>query len=246
MLTSLNLFVFAIGAGAFWSNINSHVIILGFTGLLLCVFLWLRDVTIEGGYLGNHTSKVIDGLNMGFILFIVSEIALFFSFFWAYLHSALVPTVDIGCVWPPVGIEAISPVDLPLLGSIILLTSSFTVTSSHYYMIAGKRSGGNLFLIFTILLGAIFTKIQLIEYDLSTFTISDGIYGSLFFTATGLHGVHILIGTLMLIVSLFITMLYINTNEVHTGFKVSILYWHFVDMLWAFIYGILYIWVYMS
>lgn len=154
--------------------------------LILCMALWWRDVISEGTYLGNHTLAVQRGLNMGVALFIVSEAFFFLAIFWAYFHSALSPTVELGAHWPPMGIEAINPFELPLINTVILLSSGFTVTYAHHCLIQGNRKGALYGLVFTILLAVIFTGFQYVEYNVSFFTISDGAFGSCFYFGTGL------------------------------------------------------------
>src|SRR5277367_5898786 len=153
---------------------------------------WFRDVISEATYLGNHTLAVQRGLNMGVALFIVSEALFFLAIFWAFFHSALSPTVELGAQWPPMGIQAINPFELPLLNTIILLSSGVTVTYAHHSLIQGNRSGA--------LYGLVYTALQGIEYTVSSFTISDGTYSSCFYFGTGFHGLHVIIGTAFLTV----------------------------------------------
>ena len=209
--------------------------------LILSFTMWQVDIIVEASLLGYHTPKVQFGINLAFILFILSEIALFGSIFWGYLHSALSPSVQIGSIWPP-HIDAVSPFEIPLLGSAVLFTSSLSITVSHYGLIGRDRQLGIYYLIFTICKGIYFTFLQLYEYFISPFTITDSIFGSIFYLATGLHGSHILFGSIMLLVSLLITVAYMNTDRTHTGYKLAIIYWHFVDVLWAFIYALFYLW----
>ena len=156
--------------------------------LISSMSFWWRDVISEGTYLGNHTLAVQRGLNMGVALFIVSEALFFLAIFWAYFHSALAPTVELGAQWPPMGIEAINPFELPLLNTVILLSSGVTVTYAHHSLIQGNRTGALNGLVATVILAVIFTGFQGIEYTVSSFTISDGIFGSCFYFGTGFHG----------------------------------------------------------
>jgi len=139
-------------------------------------------------YLGNHTLAVQKGLNMGVALFIVSEALFFLAIFWAYFHSALSPTVELGAQWPPMGIEAVNPFELPLINTVILLSSGFTVTYAHHCLIQGNRKGTLDGLLFTVILAVIFTIFQAVEYSVSFFSISDGAFGSCFYFGTGFHG----------------------------------------------------------
>lgn len=154
--------------------------------VILSMTFWFRDVISEGTYLGNHTLAVQRGLNMGVALFIVSEALFFLAIFWAYFHSALSPTVELGAQWPPLGIDAINAFELPLLNTALLLASGVTVTYSHHSLIQGNRNAALYGEIFTILLAIIFTVFQGVEYTVSSFTISDGAYGSCFYFGTGL------------------------------------------------------------
>ena len=168
-----------------------HGYILFYINMVLVITsmsLWFKDVIAEGTYLGDHTLAVQKGLHMGVILFIVSEVLFFAAIFWAYFHSALTPTVELGSQWPPLGIEPINPFELPLLNTVILLSSGATITYAHHSLINKKRFGGLYGTIFTIILAIVFTLLQGIEYNVSSFTISDGAFGTCFFFGTGFHG----------------------------------------------------------
>ena len=203
---------------------------------------WFRDIISEGTYLGDHTLAVQKGLNIGVILFIVSEALFFLAIFWAFFHSALTPTVELGAQWPPIGIEPINPFELPLLNTVILLSSGATVTYAHHSLIHGERKGALYGSIATILLAIIFTAFQGIEYSVSSFTISDGAFGTCFFFSTGFHGLHVIIGTIFLSVALWRIFAYHLTDNHHLGFEAGILYWHFVDVVWLFLYVSVYYW----
>jgi len=210
--------------------------------IILVMFVWWRDVIREGTYLGLHTLTVQKGLRMGMLLFILSEVLFFVSFFWAFFHSALVPTVEIGSVWPPVGITPLNAFEVPLLNTAILLTSGATVTWSHNAMIAGNRKDTINGLIITVILGLIFTALQAMEYIETTFTIADSVYGTTFFVATGFHGAHVIIGTLFLLVALIRIINHQLTKHHHNGYEASIWYWHFVDYVWIFLFISIYWW----
>ena len=210
--------------------------------LIFIVYQWFKDIIIESTFQGKHTKKVQKGLKMGMLLFIVSEIMFFFSFFWAFFHSSLAPTIWIGCVWPPLGIETINYLHLPLLNTIILLSSGVSLTWSHRAIVNNDRLSTIYGLIITILWGILFTLLQFYEYKHSTFSINDSVYGSVFFLLTGFHGFHVIMGTVLLIVSLFRQYYYHFLNNQHIGFESSIWYWHFVDVVWIFLYIFLYCW----
>ena len=163
-----------------------YFLLFAFISLILCMTFWFRDIISEGTYLGNHTLAVQRGLNMGIALFIVSEALFFLAIFWAYFHSALSPTVELGAHWPPKGIEAVKPFELPLINTILLLSSGFTVTYAHHCLIEADRKEALKGLALTILLAIVFTAFQGVEYSVSLFNISDGTYGSCFYFGTGL------------------------------------------------------------
>ena len=219
----------------------SIVLLLAFICVVYSMSLWFRDVISEGTYLGNHTLAVQRGLNMGVGLFIVSEGLFFLAIFWAFFHSALSPTIELGATWPPMGIISINPFELPLLNTVILLSSGFTVTYAHHSLFScvdGYCQG----LIYTIILAIIFTSLQGIEYTVSSFTISDGTYASCFYFGTGFHGLHVMIGTAFLSVGFWRFLAYHITENHHLGLESGILYWHFVDVVWLFLYISVYYW----
>ena len=156
--------------------------------LVSSMSLWFRDVISEATYQGFHTLAVQRGLNMGVALFIVSEALFFLAIFWTYFHCALSPNIEMGAKWPPMGIDSINPFELPLLNTVLLLSSGFTVTYAHHSIIQGKRSGALYGLVLTVLLAFFFSVLQGIEYSVSSFTISDSSFGSCFYFGTGFHG----------------------------------------------------------
>ena len=210
--------------------------------LLIISAVWFRDIISESTYLGYHTSAVKNGLYIGFILFVVSEILFFFSIFWAFFHSSLSPTVELGSNWPPVGLEPLNPFEIPLYNTIILLSSGASITLAHHSLLYGNRKWCLYGIIITIVLAALFTSYQVKEYNDATFTIADSVFGSTFFFATGFHGFHVLIGTLFISVCLVRFLYYQLTKHHHLGFESSILYWHFVDVVWLFLYASIYWW----
>ena len=210
--------------------------------ILTVMYVWWRDVIREASYQGHHTLVVQRGLKWGMLLFISGEVCFFFAFFWGFFHSALAPTLELGAVWPPVGIEAFDPFSIPLLNTAILLTSGATVTWSHHAMILGDRKNAILGLFVTIALGVVFTALQAYEYIEAPFTIADSVYGSVFFVATGFHGLHVLIGTSFLAVCLYRILKHHFTKHHHNGYEASIWYWHFVDYVWIFLYISIYWW----
>jgi len=244
IFTSISLLTLTTAGVLTMHSFNNSLFFLGlaFFTLVYSMSLWFRDIISEGTYLGNHTLAVQKGLNMGVILFIVSEALFFLAIFWAYFHSSLSPTVELGAHWPPMGIDAINPFELPALNTVILLSSGVTVTYAHHSIIQGNRSGTLYGMVLTVLLAVIFTVLQGVEYSVSSFTISDGTFGSCFYFGTGFHGLHVMIGTAFIAVALWRVLAYHVTDNHHLGLEASILYWHFVDVVWLFLYISIYYW----
>jgi cytochrome c oxidase subunit 3 len=244
LYTSISLFIVTTTTALSMHGFNNlyYLLYLGIFLVIVSMSFWFRDIISEGTFLGDHTLAVQKGLNLGVILFIVSEALFFMAIFWAFFHSALTPTVELGAQWPPIGIEPINPFELPLLNTIILLSSGATVTYAHHSLIQGKRKGALYGSVFTIILAIIFTAFQAIEYSVSSFTISDGAFGTCFFFGTGFHGLHVIIGTIFLSVALWRIFAYHLTDNHHLGFEAGILYWHFVDVVWLFLYVAIYYW----
>uniref|UniRef100_A0AAU6PX20 Cytochrome c oxidase subunit 3 n=1 Tax=Ophiothrix scotiosa TaxID=3135525 RepID=A0AAU6PX20_9ECHI len=215
------------------------------TGLITIIFitaLWWRDVTREATFLGMHTTNVTTGLKIGFILFVISEVMFFFSFFWAFFHSALTATAEIGMSWPPTGINPINPWGVPLLNTAILLSSGASLTWSHHALRHNNGNDAWNALIVTILLGIWFTALQAYEYWEAPFSIADSVYGSTFFVATGFHGLHVIIGTTFLSVCFLRLNNAHFSNNHHVGYECAIWYWHFVDVVWIFLFICIYWW----
>nr|YP_009050263.1 cytochrome c oxidase subunit III [Ifremeria nautilei]AHI45690.1 cytochrome c oxidase subunit III [Ifremeria nautilei] len=216
--------------------------VLGFVLVLMTMFQWWRDVIREATFQGCHTVQVSKGLRWGMILFILSEVLFFFAFFWAYFHSSLAPSLELGSCWPPSGITPLNPFEVPLLNTGVLLASGVTVTWAHHGLMEGNRSEAIQGLFATIALGVYFTFLQAGEYHEASFTIADGAYGSSFFVATGFHGLHVLIGTSFLGVCLGRLVLQHFSTGHHFGFEAAAWYWHFVDVVWLFLYLSIYWW----
>lgn len=209
---------------------------------LLIIYQWWRDIVREGTFQGLHTNQVTIGLKLGIILFITSEVFFFISFFWTFFHSRLRTTIELGLTWPPTGIIVFNPFKIPLLNTIILLTSGISVTWAHHRLINKNYTQTLQRLVITILLGIYFSLLQLLEYISAPFRIADSIYGSIFFLATGFHGIHVLIGTLFLLICLIRHINYQFSANHHFGFEAAAWYWHFVDIVWLFLYLSIYWW----
>jgi cytochrome c oxidase subunit 3 len=210
--------------------------------LILTCVQWWRDIRREGALQGLHTLIVAKGLRWGIILFITSEILFFFSFFWAFFHRRLAPSIEIGLIWPPTGVTPFNPFQVPLLNTIILLASGVTVTWAHHSMIERNFSQTKQGLAITVILGLYFTSLQALEYWEASFTISDSAYGATFFMATGFHGIHVIIGTTFLFVCLYRLTAFHFSADHHFGFEAAAWYWHFVDVVWLFLYIRIYWW----
>jgi cytochrome c oxidase subunit 3 len=271
LLGAIAAFFMALGA-IVWMKSPEYVLGLrgpwvfaaGACGLVTTIFLWWRDVVDEAVHRGLHTPAVQSQVRFAMILFIASEVMFFVAWFWAYWSSALFPgdvheagKTLIGVVgrdqatgghWPPAPtgdgrfISTLDPWSIPLLNTLILLTSGWTVTYAHDALQKGNRKGLIGGLILTIALGLTFTFLQAYEYRHAEFTFAGFIYGSTFFMATGFHGFHVLLGTVFLSVILYQSLAGHFTPKQHGGFVVAAWYWHFVDVVWLFLFASIYVW----
>nr|YP_009480360.1 cytochrome c oxidase subunit III [Gasteruption parvicollarium]ALJ93743.1 cytochrome c oxidase subunit III [Gasteruption parvicollarium] len=242
ILTSMSLMVMLMGSSIFFSYSNSIILFIGISSTILCMYQWWRDIIRESTYQGFHTKLVCKGIKTGMILFIISEIFFFISFFWAYFHMFLTPNIEIGMMWPPKGIKQFNPMSIPLLNTILLISSGISITWSHHSILNNMKNKSILSLMLTIMLGIYFSLIQYYEYLSAPFCISDSSYGSIFFMLTGFHGIHVLIGTTFLIICLYFNKNnHLNMNH-HLSFELSSWYWHFVDVVWLFLYILIYWW----
>ncbi|MEX2616871.1 MAG: cytochrome c oxidase subunit 3 [Alphaproteobacteria bacterium] len=214
--------------------------------LFLTGWFWWRDVIREAEFEGYHKPVVQLGMRYGMALFICSEVMFFAAFFWAFFDASLAPKEmphDVpGGVWPPEGIETFDAFDLPFMNTLILLLSGVTVTWAHHALIEGDRRGLMRGLGLTILLGIAFTALQAYEYSHAAFGITSGIYGSTFYMATGFHGFHVIVGTAFLTVCFFRARAGHFKPEHHFGFEAAAWYWHFVDVVWLFLFICVYWW----
>uniref|UniRef100_UPI0030FF0126 cytochrome c oxidase subunit III n=1 Tax=Pachylophus rufescens TaxID=3127035 RepID=UPI0030FF0126 len=221
---------------------NMTLFVMGNIITILTMYQWWRDVSRESTFQGLHTQPVVTGLRLGMILFILSEVFFFISFFWAFFHSSLSPSIELGAIWPPQGISTFNPFQIPLLNTTILLASGITVTWAHHSLMENNHSQATQGLFFTVLLGVYFTMLQAYEYIEAPFTIADSVYGSTFFMATGFHGLHVLIGTTFLLICLIRHLNNHFSKNHHFGFEAAAWYWHFVDIVWLFLYISIYWW----
>lgn len=193
-------------------------------------------------FLGDHTKRVRRGITIGFLLFIISEAFAFISVFWSFFHSALSPSIEIGGIWPPFGLTTLNSFGLPLTNTVLLLSSGAFVTLSHHSLIGRIRKTTIEGAIATLVLAILFTYYQGIEYSEASFSIADSVFGTVFFASTGLHGFHVIVGTLFLLYSFIRIYAYHSTSQHHVGLESAIAYWHFVDVVWLFLFIVVYIW----
>lgn len=244
IMTAISVFGL-LASAAMWFNSVSGAglgVLIGLVAVITVLTNWFGDITGEASLLGLHTKVVQQAHVMGMGLFILTEVMFFFSIFWAFFHSSLSPTIELGAEWPPVGIEAVSPLMIPLLNTALLISSGATVTYAHHSFFTGHRGPALTGMLWTLCLATVFTALQGYEYAVSSFTIADGVFGSCFFFSTGFHGFHVIVGTAMLAVAFARLYVYSVTREHHAGVEAAILYWHFVDVVWLVLYVFVYGW----
>jgi cytochrome c oxidase subunit 3 len=224
LMTSVSLLCLALNFLSFFHYFKGgyiHLIVSLFV-VFFYVFRWLSDIVVEATFEGHHTNKVQEGIRLGMCLFIASEAMFFFSFFWGFFHCTLSPSVGIGCIWPPIGITTVSAWGLPLWNTVILLSSGVTITVAHRAILAGEREATINGIAWTVGYGLLFTCIQAYEYQEAPFSINDGIFGSLFFLLTGFHGLHVILGSVFLLVCLKRQIDYHFTRRQHVGLECGI------------------------
>ena len=244
--------------GAEQANGGGWLFLAGLLGVLFTMYSWWSDVIREANS-GDHTPVVQLHLRYGMILFIASEVMFFVGWFWSWFDFSLFPRplqFTEGAVelvtdpalaatvaqWPPKGLEVLNAFELPLLNTLILLCSGTTVTWAHHALLHGDREGLKKGLWLTILLGVLFSCIQAYEYAHAPFPFKGLNYGASFYMATGFHGFHVLIGTIFLGVCLIRTYRGDFTPRQHFGFEAAAWYWHFVDVVWLFLFVTVYVW----
>ncbi|KJS36901.1 MAG: cytochrome B562 [Hyphomonas sp. BRH_c22] len=243
--------LFGLEAGTWW------LLAIGFAMVIWVMTGWWREVAKEGA-IGDHTPVVSIGLRYGMILFIASEVMFFVAWFWGFFEFTIYESARTGSTWdatnplyadalakfndwPPAGVETFDPFHLPLINTLVLLLSGTTVTWAHHALQHGDRSGAKLGLLLTVLLGLGFTALQVLEYSHAGFTYDGTLYGSAFFMATGFHGAHVVIGTIFLAICLLRLMMGGMTPTKHLGFEFAAWYWHFVDVVWLFLFAFVYV-----
>ena len=250
VVAAVVLFILALGAVMFMHHYagGAWLMAVAFSGVLYTMYAWWRDVVHEARVDKAHTSLVQHGLRIGMALFILSEVMFFFVFFWSFFKAELSPVHALGAdgwptvlgTWPPAGIEPLEAGDIPLMNTLILLLSGCSVTWAHYSIMEGNQKDTIRGLFWTVVLGLLFTTFQVIEYVHAPFHFTDGIFASNFYMATGFHGFHVLVGTLFLLVCWFRARKGHFSKEAHLGFEFAAWYWHFVDVVWLFLFVFVY------
>nr|QAV59297.1 cytochrome c oxidase subunit 3 [Cephalodiscus hodgsoni] len=241
-LGATGLWVVAVG---FISYVFFHGWSYLFYGLfcVLCVAgFWWRDVFREVGCLGCGTSSVLGYYKAGFILFLISEAFLFFSFIWSYVHFGCMSLVQVGCYWPPRGVVPIDAWGWPFFGTCLLLSSGVSSQVAHGYLKIGDKVGCFFWMVVTVILGVWFVIVQGKEFSTAKFSMADTVFGGCFFIVTGCHGAHVLVGLVFLLVNLFRMVVGGYWPSNHWGFRAGLWYWHFVDGIWIVVWSVLYHW----
>nr|QPK42139.1 cytochrome c oxidase subunit III [Paragavialidium sichuanense] len=239
---AIGAMIMTLGLSKWFQTSSQSTLWLGIMIIIMTMIQWWRDVSRESTYQGLHTKKVMTGLRWGMILFITSEVLLFFSFFWAFFNSSLSPNIELGLLWPPHGVQPFNPMNIPLLNTMILLSSGVTVTWAHHSLMESNKTQTTQALMLTSILGLYFTILQAYEYLEAQFSIADSVYGTTFFMSTGFHGIHVMIGTSFLLICLKRQMAMHFSTSHHLGFEAAAWYWHFVDIVWLFLYLSIYWW----
>ena len=237
---SMSAFLLVIGTILFIRQHSAIVFFAGASLFLVTLIGWWRDVIREAK--SEHTPEVRHGFRYGMALFIASEVMFFGAFFWAFFNASLAPTEAMGNVWPPKGVHTLDPFDLPYLNTLLLLLSGTTITWAHHSLLEGDYEDMKQKLLFTIFLGFAFLGVQMYEYAHASFAFKGGIYPSTFYMATGFHGFHVFVGVVFLVVCYFRTRLGHFTRDDHFGFEAAAWYWHFVDVVWLFLFISIYWW----
>ena len=243
LVGSISALVLAVGAIMYMHEIDKGIVLtIGLIMSLGTMAVWWRDVIKEGEHGGHHTTTVQLGLRYGMVLFIVSEVMFFVAWFWAYFNASLFPSELIGSVWPPKDIVTFDPWDIPLINTLILLLSGTTVTWAHHALEEGDRESFVQGLAMTVVLGFSFSLLQIYEYHHASFDFSGNIYGAVFYMATGFHGFHVIVGTIFLAVCWWRGKTGHYKKGEFFGFEAAAWYWHFVDVVWLFLFASIYVW----
>lgn len=234
------MFMHKIDLGGF--PVGMKLFFVGLLAVLAVMFFWWKDVIFESVTERVHNPITEIGLRYGMALFIASEVMFFFAFFWAFFDFSLFPREAIGYVWPPANIKVFDPFHLPFLMTLVLLLSGCAVTWAHYEILQGNNKRAAQALGASVGLGVFFSILQVYEYSHAYFGFTDGVYASSFYMATGFHGLHVLIGTIFLAVCWIRAVKGHFTPDRHFGFEAAAWYWHFVDVVWLFLFVAIYWW----
>lgn len=240
--SSASFLAFGLGVVVMVTTYNPLPFLASLGCLAVSSLLWGQDISREGCYEGAHNDQTLRGFKLGIILFILSECFFFLGIFWSYLHLAEAPSVEVGGAWPPMGVAPFDPKGVPFLNTILLVSSGISVTWSHHAIEIGLFKARVASLLITVALGITFSYLQLIEYFFASFTFSCSCYSSVYFLGTGFHGIHVLVGRILLLVCLVrFSKTLIRPNH-RVGFECSVWYWHFVDIVWFLLYLVFYWW----
>ena len=241
---SFGVLFFTLFFGLYMDRIDYslYLVYLNLAIILLIASYWWENILTEATYQGKHTRVVKRSILLGFILFMASEVMIFFVFFWGYFHYSLTPIYEIGYNWPGVDVNAVKTFRLPLLNTFILILSGIVLTVSHKAILLGDMIKAKIYLFLTILLGVLFEMLQVIEYSLTPFNLNDLVFGNIFYFLTGLHGFHVFVGIIFLIICLIRLMKGELLQNYHKGYEFAIWYWHFVDIVWIILFFVVYWW----
>ena len=247
LIGALSGFLMLVGAVLWMHEVTPYLFWIGFVGVLYTMFSWWSEVVAES-HVGDHTPVVRIGLRFGFILFVMSEVMFFFAWFWSFFKHALYPMQDyFGSEYVAPHIHTVDPFHVPLINTLVLLLSGCAVTWAHHGLVHNNdRKALVNGLAIAVVLGVAFTALQAYEYGhlimSEDWTFGGDIFYSNFFMATGFHGAHVIIGTIFLLVCLIRAIRGDFTPEEHVGFEAAAWYWHFVDVVWLFLFFAVYMW----
>nr|AGR50846.1 cytochrome c oxidase subunit 3 [Mimachlamys senatoria] len=233
-LTAISFVQFLHGEPLYW-------VLVSLGGSVLCIYWWFVDIVTEATFMGKHTIRVQRGIRIGFCFFLLSESMFFISFFWAFFHSALAPSMVCGFYWPP-EMETMKCTGIPLINTGLLLGTIYPCNVAQSAVKAGFFYTFLLWLGIVMVMGAFFVGLQAWEYYTAKFTMADGIYGSCFFALTGLHGLHVIGGLVFLFVAWSRGLLGHFSSDRHLNLTFAVWYWHFVDGIWVVVYSFVYVW----
>nr|ARX96632.1 cytochrome c oxidase subunit 3 [Osmia excavata] len=244
IINAFNLMNLLLSLVMWFFYLNSSLFFFNMFILISSMFLWWRDVIRESTFQGFHSLSVMKLMKFSMILFIISELFFFISLFWAYFHAMSSPSIEIGLLWPPKNIIMFNPFSIPLLNSLILISSGISLTWSHNSLLNSNYKESMISLMITIILGMYFSSLQFIEYLEAPFCLNDSTFGSIFFMTTGFHGLHVIIGIIFLSFT-FIRLINLHFSSIHHfNFEAASWYWHFVDVIWLFLYISIYWWMF--